>query len=369
MCRRKLWWVAGVVLPAFVLTFMATVFGSGIMNSLPVGVVDFDFSATSRRVVRTVAAVPTLRIVTHYANEAEARNAVRRGEIYGFFVVPPRFEADVSISRPTTLRYYYHYALMSVGGELYAAFERILRTVAAAPILTTGTALGVGERRIEEFLIPVTSADYATVNPSLDYEVYLSHPFYHVMLQVLVVLLATYTLGCELRDHTAREWLAVAEGDVLAAVVGKLLPLTLLGGVWAAVGDLVMFGPVHIPRLCPMWQILLNSQLLVVASVAVAIVVTSLFPRLWMSASLASMFASLGATMCGVTFPLKAMDPWARVLAQGFPMMHFVRLSQLQIYGGLEVSEGWRHYAALLSIIAVGVVCLPLLRSRIIRTR
>ena len=77
MTSRRIYLGAAVVLPLLLLLFMATIFGTGQMVQLPVGVVDADNSATSRRIVRDIAATPTLDVVCHYADEAEARAAVR----------------------------------------------------------------------------------------------------------------------------------------------------------------------------------------------------------------------------------------------------------------------------------------------------
>lgn len=366
---RALYVVAEVVLPIMLLCFMSTVFGRGEMVRLSVGVVDYDFSATSRRVTSLLGAVPTLDVSHRYANEQQARGAVSSGEIYGFVVIPPRFEADVEMNRPTQLRYYYHYALMSVGGQLYAAFERALRLVAAASVVATGEALGVDERRVRSFVMPVTAVDVGSVNPTLNYTIYLAHPFYHVMLQVLVLLITVYVLGSEMRDGTARGWLERNNGDIVRAVTSKLLPHGVMFGVMACVGDVVMYGVVGLPRECPLWQIMVASVGLVAATMAVGVVIVALLPRLWMSMSVASMFGSLGATLCGVTFPLSAMYGVFACAAEVFPMMHFVRLAGLQIYAGMGIWATWGHYVALLLMVAVSLGTLPLLRRRVVRER
>ena len=69
----------------------------------------------------------------HFANEAAARESVQKKEIYGYLSIPPQFEQDAITGKNATLSYYYHYALMSVGGELMAAFETSLAPVALFP--------------------------------------------------------------------------------------------------------------------------------------------------------------------------------------------------------------------------------------------
>ena len=87
MASRRIYGVACIGLPLFSLVFMATIFGNGQMENLPVGVVDADYTSASRSIVRMVDATPALRVTHCYANEAEAGEAVQRKEIYGYLLI------------------------------------------------------------------------------------------------------------------------------------------------------------------------------------------------------------------------------------------------------------------------------------------
>ena len=147
MTSRRLYFGTCIVLPLFTLFFMATIFGNGQMENIPIGIVDQDNTATSRTIVRNLSAVPTFKVTRHFVNEAAAREAVQRKEIYGYLSIPPRFEQDAITGKDATLSYYYHYALLSVGGELMAAFETSLAPVALSPIAMQAVALGVSDSR------------------------------------------------------------------------------------------------------------------------------------------------------------------------------------------------------------------------------
>ena len=84
--HRPIYWVASIVLPLFSLVFMATIFGTGQMTDLPVGVVD---------------ATPELQVIRHYSNETEAREAMQRKEIYGYLYIPAKLTA---LCYTTTMR-------------------------------------------------------------------------------------------------------------------------------------------------------------------------------------------------------------------------------------------------------------------------
>ena len=60
MVSRRIYFGTAIVLPLFTMFFMATIFGSGEMENLPVAIVDLDNSATSRSISRTIEAVPLL---------------------------------------------------------------------------------------------------------------------------------------------------------------------------------------------------------------------------------------------------------------------------------------------------------------------
>ena len=199
MVSRRLYFGVCVALPLFCILFMATIFGSGQMERIPVGVVDLDWTASSRSVTRTVEAVPTFRVSGHYADEQSARTATQRKEIYGYLVIPPRFETDLRGGRGATLRYYYHYALLSVGSEVRGAFETVLQPLAMTPVVTEAVALGVSERTAESFLVPVSSQSHPLYNPDLDYSVYLSQPFFFILFQVIVLLVTVYAVGSEIK--------------------------------------------------------------------------------------------------------------------------------------------------------------------------
>ena len=92
MTSRRLYFGVCIVLPLFTLFFMATIFGNGQMENIPIGIVDQDNTATSRTIARNISAVPTFKVTKHFADEAAARESVQKKEIYGYLSIPPQFE-------------------------------------------------------------------------------------------------------------------------------------------------------------------------------------------------------------------------------------------------------------------------------------
>ena len=360
MTSRRIYFASCIVLPLFSLVFMATIFGHGQMENLPVGVVDADQTSLSRSIVRMVDATPELQVTKQYANETEARKAIQRKEIYGYLLIPSGIKS---------LCYYYHNAMLSVGGELHSTFETILKQVSVTPIVTEAVGLGESQTNITSFLIPVSEEEMVSYNPNRNYAIYLSQPFFFVFLQVLLLLVTTYALGSESKFGTSDEWLQMAKGNIGIAVIGKLLPYTFIFMVMGVLANVVFFNWMKMPLPCSLWVMNGITILFILATQALALLLYAIFPVLSLIISVVSMIGSLGATLSGVTFPVNFMDTpvyWTSFL---FPIRHFVEVVQSLLYLGGTFSNYWTNLVVLLLFILSPILLLPRLKRALLTHR
>ena len=360
MTSRRIYFASCIVLPLFSLVFMATIFGHGQMENLPVGVVDADQTSLSRSIIRMVDATPELQVTKQYANETEARKAMQKKEIYGYLLIPSGIK---------NLCYYYHNAMLSVGGELHSTFETLLKQVSVTPIVTEAVGLGESQTNITSFLIPVSEEEIVSYNPNRNYAIYLSQPFFFVFLQVLLLLVTTYALGSESKFGTSNEWLQMAKGNIGIAVIGKLLPYTFIFMVMGVLANVVFFNWMQMPLPCSLWVINGITILFILATQALALLLYAIFPVLSLIISVVSMIGSLGATLSGVTFPVNFMDTpvyWTSFL---FPIRHFVEVVQSLLYLGGTFSNYWTNLVILLLFILSPILLLPRLKRALLTHR
>ena len=377
---RRLYFGVCILLPLFCLFFMATIFGTGQMENIPIGIVDQDNTAASRTIARRIAATPTFRVTEHFTDEASARQALQRKEIYGYLSIPPQFEQKTVSGTGATLTYYYHYALLSVGSELMAAFETTLAPVALSPIVVQAEALGVGQEQIQTFLLPVEANTHPLYNPDMDYSIYLSQPFFFVLFQILILLVTVYTIGSEFKFGTTQEWMGAAtpagkdpanlrNADMLTAVAGKLLPYTVMFSVIGILANYVLFGLMNIPFQGSLWLMNIVTVLFIMATQALAVLIFSIFPKIAYIISVVSMVGSLGATLSGVTFPVTAMYAPVHAASYLFPVRHFTEAAQAMIYFGAGFAYFWQSVAVLLVFLLLAILILPLLKWWILRRK
>ena len=89
-----------------------------------------------------------------------------------------------------------------------------------------------------------------------------------------------YAIGSEIKFRTGDEWLEAARMNMFVAVVGKLLPYTIIFCIMSVFANYIMFGVMHIPFACGFWPLNLTAILFVVATQALAVFLFSLFPAI-----------------------------------------------------------------------------------------
>ncbi len=347
IAHRPILWIATLGVPIFTAFFVATVFGSGTMRGLPIGVTDNDFSSVSRSLIRTIDSSPTLSITHHFTNSEEALAAMRAREIYGYVVIPQGLASDMTRGTRATIPYYYHYAFLSVGGEIESTLRTILTMASIAPIATTAQQMGIADQRITTFLEPISGDIRPIGNPTLNYHTYLSEPFFFIMFQIVILLTVVYVVGWDIDRGCGKEWLSVAGGDIFVALMGKLLPYILTFIVSGIAALYIIYGIES-----EVWQGTLGWLVvamvgLVVASVSLALFIYSLFPAMGLIISVVSMVGSLGATLSGITFPIASMYSLFHGVALALPIRHFSLIVQNQFYAEGGFGSVWWHAAAL----------------------
>jgi ABC-2 type transport system permease protein len=342
------YWFATLILPLFILSVMATMFGNGLIRELPVGIVDNDNSQLSRSMARNIESVPELHVTKIYSNIAEAQNDIKAKKIYGYMYICKDFERNIKANRKVELPFYYHFALLSVGGEVLSGFYSYLVDFATLPLHEAAQKLNIDKEKANIIAMPVTADFHPLNNPSLDYIIYLSYPYFYVILQILILLTIAYCIGREFKENSASMWLNTARNNRIVALYGKLTPYFVIYSIISCFANVILFKLLEIPIESSILSVSLTSILFVAATISVSVFIFSIHPKLASIIGFISMFGSLGATMVGVTFPIQAMPivvEWASYL---FPARHFTVLSQNLCYEGLNLAYTWPHYATLL---------------------
>ena len=366
LISRPLYLFTAVIFPLFALFFMTTIFGNGMIDSIPVGIVDEDESKMSRDIERLCSAVPEISVTQKFSNTAEARDALLSKEIYGYLIIPRDFQNDVEANRKTTLTLCYHYAFLSVGSEVMQGFLNALRIIAVTPLQQTTDFLGIDDETLETIASPISIAAHPLYNPALNYTSYITFPYFWVLFQILILLNIAYSFGNDFKDKKKiRECLKTGNGRLTNVVLGKLFPYIIIFSCIAIFANVLMFNVMELSLSSNIISIIIISILFIVATCSVSIFLFSIYPNLPIIISFISMFGSLGATFAGVTFPVNAMYPIFEKLSFFFPIRHFVVLTDTLRYESHAFLYCWKSLLMLISFNVLIIFAILLLKRRL----
>lgn len=337
-----------VVLPLFVMIFFTTLMNQGQPNSMPVGIVDLDNTATTRSMTRKLDAFQNTHIVAHYNSVDEARLAMQENKIYGFMYFPKGTTDKLLASRQPKISFYYSYTSLTAGALLYKDLKTIASLGSAGVGSATMSAKGFTQKQIMTFLQPIAIDMHAITNPWTNYNFYLSTMLVPGCMMLFIFLITAYSFGTELKFNRANKLLAISGEDTWSMILGKLLPQTIIFLIMFYIYSFYVYGMLGFPHEGGICNILLLGLLAVTASQGFGTFLFGLMPSLRMSMSVCSLWAVLSFSLVGTAFPVFAMDAPLEGIAQLFPLRHYFRIYQTAVFNSFPLSYVWINVVALL---------------------
>lgn len=348
LVSRPLYLFCMVVAPLFCYVFFTTLMDSGLPQNMPVGVVDEDMTTTSRQLARNLDAFEQTAVVAHYPNVTEARQAMQRGDIYGFYYIPEGTTAKVQAQRQPKVSFYTNNTLLIAGSLLYKDMKMMSELASGAAARSVLYAKGATEDQAMGFLQPIVIDTHPLNNPWINYSVYLNNTFTPGVLMLMIFMVTVFSIGVEIKDRTARQWLRTGNNSIWISLAGKLLPHTAVFFLMGILYNVYLYGFLHFPCNSGIGPMLFATLCLVLASQGMGILMIGVLPTLRLGLSFASLWGVLSFSMCGLSFPAMGMHPTLQALANLFPLRHYFLIYVDQALNGYPMIYSWTNYVALL---------------------
>ena len=344
----------GMILAPFLTAFLLLyMMAGGLPQDMPVAVVDEDGSATSRALVRSLDAFQSSRMSLRALSMQEALSAMRRGEVYAIYHIPRGLQAHAGSARQPKIHYYTNGSYLMAGSFTFRDMKMLSELASAKVGLQTGQARGRTEEQIMGAIQPIRVQLEVMSNPWLNYSAYLTTTILPGVLQLMIFLITSYSIGVEIKRRTARSWLAAAGGSMVRALVGKLLPHTLI---------FLLVGCRPATRRSSWWSMAGAMLALVLSAQSLGAFFVALIPVLRMSLSLGSLLGMLSFSISGMSIPVSTMSPAVQALSHIFPLRSYYQIGINQALVGAPWVEAMPLYLGLLAFLLLPLVTLPRLR-------
>ncbi len=360
--QRPIYLLGSVGVIAFCAIFFLTFLKDGLPSDVPIGLVDYDYSSTSRNFCQQLDATQLGKVV-HYDSFAAAREDMNRGKIAAVCVVPVGMNDDIQANRQPKITFYVN-GLYFVSGAL--AWKDLLQMVN----LTNGAvqrqafrARGYNDSQIMGMIRPVDVDVHQIGNVGTNYNYYLSSVLLPGVLEMIVIIVLIYSLGAELKYGTSRHLLQTSGNSIVTALAGKLLVWTLTFSAIGLILILLLFHRLHFPLAGSIWNMFLGIFVMIFASEAIAIFILEMLPVPRLALSIGALYSVLGFSLSGFTLPIEAMPPYIQGLAAAFPLRHYYLFYVQEAIFGAGFAGWWKQVIYLLIFILLPLIGLVRLKK------
>lgn len=349
LSERRLYFFAMIVVPLFVLFILTYLMSEGLPTEIPTAIVDMDNTVETRVVKRNLIASQEVRIDKELANFNEAIGAMRRGEIYGFFMIPQNYTRDIQAGRKSQISYYTNSTFYIPGSLLYKGMKTNSTLASAASVKAYLVNAGASGSDVMALLQPVQLSTNTIGNPWINYSVYISNSFVPSAFALMILLVTAFSICSEEKRGTSIEWMKTSGNSMMVALAGKLLPHTV---IFSAIGLFIqsyMFGYLHYPLNCNPFIMILAMLIFIVSNQALAVFICGMMPNLRLAVSVCSLLGVLTFSLGAFSFPLESMYGGIAIFSYIIPSRYYFLIYADQALNGFDIYYSRFYFAALLA--------------------
>ena len=235
------------------------------VTRVPVAVVDYDHSNLSRQITRFAQASPRIDVRMVIGDERQARQALWRGEIEGYALLPRDLKRDVLRGSPAmvTVEANGSYALLNKA--VLSGFAEAVGTVSAGVEIRKLQASGQSAQQAQASRNPISTQMVALFNPTEGYGSYVVPAVALLIIQQTLLMGVAMLVGLWAETGQHRADAATWLGRILGfSTVGYLSGLLYFGWIfWAQdfprganTGGALVLLALYIPAICTLGALL-----------------------------------------------------------------------------------------------------------------
>lgn len=341
------------------------IFQKGSVRNLPIAVVDQDHSTLSVKIKNALNATQDVSVVVQAHDMFQARGLLENGEVDAIVLIPAETEKSVykNIEAPVPL--YINGTNVLKASLIQRSVLSAVKTLSGGIQLKKLIAAGKTEKEAMARIVPVSIEKHVLFNPYTNYNYYLGSALLNVMLFLFVILSTTYTLGNELKRGTGQDLLNTSNNSVRLAVLGKLIPYSIIFIGFAMLINLLLYQIDKMPMQGNFFVLIAGQIIAIISYQLMGLIFIGATSNLRLALSLVSAYSMLSITFSGLTYPLGAMPKIAQIFGAAFPFTWWERLLVSQSFRGAPLDEALPYILYMLIFQVVALAFLKIYKKHL----
>ncbi len=344
--RRPVYWTGFFIFPLFMFLFLTTMLEKGLPTRVPAAIVDRDGTSLSREITQNLGGMQMVDLKYTPNSFSEARHLMQKGDIYGYFLIPENFKADLLAGRKPVITFYTNMTYFVPASMLFKTFKATAVYAKAGIVMEVAQSAGVDAESLSSMLMPVNITARPIGNPQLNYGIYIANSFVPCLLQLMIFLMTAFSIGQELKYGTSRRLMQMADGSIFKALAGKLLPQTVIWWVIVFFMTAWLYRYSHYPMHGSWGWMLLSEFMFVPACQGFALFVVCVLPNLRLSLSVCALIGILSFSIAAFSFPVPSMYPAMGIFSYIVPIRYNFLIYIDQALNGIDVAYSRMWFVA-----------------------
>ncbi|TGD60905.1 ABC transporter permease [Tabrizicola sp. WMC-M-20] len=315
-----------VMLPVLMIALLTGIFRAGIPSGMAVAVVDLDRSDLSRGITRMLDAAPEVQVTHQALSLSEARALIVSGAVRGAVWLPQGLERDAMRGNQPEIVTFYDNQHMSAGSMVVRGARGAIDTALTSLRLSVRQDKGQSPAQAQSALKPISLQTHALFNPAFDYVHFLLAALVPTVLQILAASGTAYAISLDFGPGRDPRQLVRLAGGLLPAMLGKILPYSVLFLLILGLSDVALYGWLDVPLRGSLPLMAAGAVLFVLAAQLIGTLAFVTTRNIGTAASIIAVITAPAFGYMGLGFPREAMSPVAQAWGALIPGTWYVQL-------------------------------------------
>src|SRR5450756_603612 len=306
------------------------------VDHIPTVVYDQAPDSRSRGFVQAFANTGYFTVLGQVSSQAEAQQAIDRGDAKVAFIIPPNFSRDLDAGKPAQVQFMVDGSDPTTASTALFTATAIAQAQAADEVQASLARAGIA-RSLD---MPIDLRPNILYNPSMQSVNFMIPALVGLIIQIQAVILTAFAIVRE-REKGTLEQLIVTPIKSWELMVGKIVPYVLVSFVQVAVALLVGTLWFKVAIAGSLLLLLVLSVVFLIGSLGVGLFVSTISKTQSQALQISMLMVVPSFVLSGFVFPRQAMPAVLYYLGYLLPLTYFLEILRGIFLKGIGMEYLW----------------------------